>query len=59
VFEITGSTSVTFKGVAAEFTVESDTYIKATVPAGAGSGAVSVETPAGTPKSNPQFVVVK
>jgi uncharacterized protein (TIGR03437 family) len=56
---LTGSTSVTFNGVEAEFTVESDTYIKATVPAGATTGVVSVVTPTGTLKSNPQFVVTK
>jgi len=56
---LTGSTSVTFNGVAAAFTVESDTYIKATVPAGATSGTVSVVTPSGTLNSNPQFVVTK
>lgn len=56
---LTGSTSVTFNGVSAEFTVESDTYIKATVPAGATTGVISVVTPSGTLKSNPQFVVTK
>ena len=56
---LTGSTSVTFNGVAAEFTVESDSYIKATVPAGATTGTVSVVTPSGTLNSNPQFVVTK
>jgi uncharacterized protein (TIGR03437 family) len=56
---LTGSTSVTFNGVAAAFTVESDTYISAKVPAGATTGAVSVVTPSGTLKSNPQFVVTK
>jgi uncharacterized repeat protein (TIGR03803 family) len=54
---LTGSTRVTFNGVAASFTVESDTYIQATVPAGASTGVVSVVTPSGTLKSNPQFVV--
>jgi uncharacterized repeat protein (TIGR03803 family) len=54
---LTGTTSVTFNGIAAEFTVESDTYIRATVPAGATTGMVSVDTPAGTLKSNPQFLV--
>jgi hypothetical protein len=54
---LTGSTSVTFNGVAAEFTVESDTYIKAVVPKGATTGTVSVVTPSGTLNSNPQFVV--
>jgi uncharacterized repeat protein (TIGR03803 family) len=56
---LTGSTSVTFNGVEAAFTVESDTYIKATVPTGATTGSVSVVTPSGTLKSNPQFVVSK
>lgn len=56
---LTGSTSVTFNGVAAAFTVESDTYFKATVPTGATTGTVSVVTPSGTLNSNPQFVVTK
>jgi uncharacterized repeat protein (TIGR03803 family) len=56
---LTGSTSVNFNGVEAEFTVESDTYIKATVPTGATTGKVSVVTPSGTLNSNPQFVVSK
>jgi uncharacterized repeat protein (TIGR03803 family) len=56
---LTGSTSVTFNGVEAAFTVESDTYIKATVPKGATTGTVSVVTPSGTLNSNPQFVVSK
>jgi uncharacterized repeat protein (TIGR03803 family) len=56
---LTGSTSVTFNGTTATFTVESDTYITATVPAGATTGTVSVVTPAGTLNSNPQFVVTK
>jgi uncharacterized repeat protein (TIGR03803 family) len=56
---LTGSTSVTFNGVEANFTVKSDTYIQATVPAGASTGVVSVVTPSITLKSNPQFVVSK
>jgi uncharacterized repeat protein (TIGR03803 family) len=56
---LTGATGVTFNGVQANFTVESDTYIKATVPAGATTGAVSVVTSSGTLSSNPQFVVTK
>ena len=56
---LTGSTSVTFNGVAAKFTVESDTYIKATVPKGATTGTVSVVTPSGTLDSYPQFLVSK
>jgi hypothetical protein len=56
---LTGSTSVTFNGTAATFTVESDTYITATVPAGATTGTVSVTTPTGTLNSNPVFQVLK
>ncbi|HEX3822282.1 MAG TPA: IPT/TIG domain-containing protein, partial [Candidatus Sulfotelmatobacter sp.] len=56
---LTGSTSVTFNGVPATFTVKADTYITATVPAGATTGTVSVVTPSGTLNSNPQFVVTK
>ncbi len=56
---LTGTSSVTFNGVPAAFAVKSDTYIKATVPAGATTGTVSVVTPAGTLNSNPQFVVTK
>ena len=56
---LTGTTSVTFNGVAAKYTVESDSYIKATVPEGATTGTVSVVTPSGTLNSSPQFVVTK
>jgi uncharacterized repeat protein (TIGR03803 family) len=56
---LTGSTSVTFNGVAAAFTVESDTYIKATVPPGATTGTVQVITPTQTLNSNPVFRVTK
>lgn len=44
-----GATSVTFNGVAATFTVKSQTQITATVPSGAGSGnPVVVTTPYGS-----------
>jgi len=56
---LTGSSSVSFNGVAASFTVESDTYIKVAVPKGATTGTVSVVTTSGTLNSNPQFVVTK
>jgi uncharacterized repeat protein (TIGR03803 family) len=56
---LTGTTSVTFNGVSAAFTVESDTYLTATVPAGATTGVVSVVTPSGTLDSYPQFLVTK
>jgi len=54
---LTGATSVTFNGTVAVFTIESDTYINATVPTGATTGTVSVVTPSGTLSSNVNFVV--
>jgi uncharacterized repeat protein (TIGR03803 family) len=54
---LTGSTSVTFNGVAAEFTVNSDTEITATVPAGATKGIVQVVTPSGTLSTTVLFYI--
>jgi uncharacterized repeat protein (TIGR03803 family) len=55
---LTGTTSVTFNGIAAtEFSVVSDTYMTAVVPAGATTGAVVVATPAGNLTSNVSFRV--
>ncbi len=56
---LTGSTGVSFNGVAAAFRVESDTYISATIPVGATTGVVSVVTPSRTLNGYPQFVVTK
>jgi uncharacterized repeat protein (TIGR03803 family) len=53
----TGTASVSFNGTPAAFTVESDTYLTATVPAGATTGFVTVTTPGGTLKSNQIFRV--
>jgi uncharacterized repeat protein (TIGR03803 family) len=55
---LTGSSSVTFNGTAATFTVVSATEITATVPTGAGTGVVEVTTPSGVLKSNPAFQVL-
>ena len=54
---LTGTTSVTFNGVPATFTVVSNTFIKATVPAGATTGTIEVTTPGGTLSSNVKFQV--
>jgi uncharacterized repeat protein (TIGR03803 family) len=55
---LTGTTSVTFNGTAASFTVVSSTEITATVPAGATTGEVKVITPSGSLKSNVPFRVM-
>jgi len=55
----TGTTAVNFGGVAStNFTVNSSTQIKATVPAGAVTGAITVVTPSGTAVSSANFTVL-
>jgi len=55
---LTGTTSVTFNGIpATSFSVVSDTFMTAVVPAGATSGPVQVTTPTGTLNSNVNFQV--
>jgi uncharacterized repeat protein (TIGR03803 family) len=54
---LTGASSVTFDGVAAQFTVAASSEITATVPAGAATGTVQVTTPSGTLSSNVPFQV--
>jgi len=53
----TGTTGVSFNGTAAKFVNVSDTYMTATVPAGATTGAVTVATFTSTLKSNQSFLV--
>ena len=53
----TGATAVRFNGAAANFTVNSDGELSATVPAGASSGPITVATPAGTGTSPGSFTV--
>ena len=53
----TGTTDVSINGTPATFTVVSDTYLQATVPAGATSGSVTVTTPTGVLTSNVPFTV--
>jgi len=55
---LTGTTSVTFHGTAASFTVVSATEITATVPAGATTGTIQVVTPSGTLNSNVVFRIL-
>lgn len=55
---LTGSTSVTFNGVAANFKVVRDTYMTATVPDGATTGSLVVVTPRSPLSSNVNFRIV-
>ncbi|MBI5825912.1 MAG: IPT/TIG domain-containing protein [Chloroflexi bacterium] len=52
-----GATNVNFNGTAATFTVNSDTSISASVPAGATTGTISVTTVGGTATSPANFTV--
>jgi len=56
---LTGTTGVFFSGTPASFTIVSDTYIQASVPAGATTGRVQVTTSSGPLKSNVLFHVVR
>jgi uncharacterized repeat protein (TIGR03803 family) len=56
---LTGTTSVSLNGTPANFMVKSDTFLEATVPAGATTGYVTVTTPSGTLTSNVPFHVIK
>ena len=53
----TGATNVQFNGVAATFTVNSATQIRATVLSGASSGKISVTTAGGTAQSTSNFAI--
>ena len=53
----TGASAVSFNGTPAAFVVSSDTFLTATVPAGATSGFVTVTTLSGTLTSNKSFRV--
>jgi len=57
-YNLTGTTSVTFNGTAAVFTVVSGSEITTTVPAGATTGTVEAVTPNGTLSSNVPFEVL-
>lgn len=56
---LTGTTKVAFNGTSTkEFTVKTDTFLTATVPAGATTGYVTVTTPKGRLTSNVPFRVI-
>jgi uncharacterized repeat protein (TIGR03803 family) len=52
------ATGVSFNGAAAKFTIASDTFITATIPAGATTGVVTVAIPSDNLKSKINFRVV-
>ncbi len=52
------TTSVSFNGVSAKYTVVSETYLTAKVPKGATSGLITVATSGGILQSNKPFIVV-
>jgi photosystem II stability/assembly factor-like uncharacterized protein len=55
---LTGTTSVTFNGVSALFTVVSNTQITAVVPVGTSTGPIVVTTPAGSVSTLPYSLIV-
>ena len=55
--DLTGATSVSFNGTAADFTVVSSSEITTAVPAGATTGTVKVMTPMGMLSSSAPFTV--
>jgi uncharacterized repeat protein (TIGR03803 family) len=55
---LSGTTAVSFNGTPATFKAVTETYLVATVPAGATTGPVTVTTASGTLTSNKSFVVI-
>lgn len=56
---MTGTTAVAVNGIEADFKVVSDTYLTATIPAGATTGYVTVTTPTSVLTSNVPFRVIQ
>jgi len=54
---LTGTSKVTFNGLPADFVVNSDTHLTATVPTGASTGYIEVTTGSGVVKSRKVFYV--
>lgn len=57
--DLSGTSSVSFNGTAAEFTIESKTMIVTYVPSGAVSGFISVSSSSGSLNSNLPFGVIR
>jgi uncharacterized repeat protein (TIGR03803 family) len=55
---LSGTTSVKFNGIPAEFKVMSDTYLQAQLPTGATTGTIEVTAPGGTLNSTVPFYVL-
>jgi hypothetical protein len=55
---LTGTSSVSFNGTPAVFTVPASSVITTTVPAGATTGKIEVVTPSGALSSNASFTVL-
>jgi uncharacterized repeat protein (TIGR03803 family) len=55
---LTGTTGVSFNGTPADFTAQSDTYLTATVPAGATTGILTVDEPGSKLEGNVKFRVM-
>ncbi len=55
---LTQTTKVAFNGTSASFTVDSDTQVTATVPAGATTGKIVVTTKGGSASSTTNFAVI-
>ncbi len=55
--DFTDVTSVSFNGVASSFSIDSDSQLRATVPSGATTGAISLVSPHGTGVSGSDFTV--
>lgn len=54
----TGTTAVKFNGTSADFTIDSDTAITATVPSGVTTGKITVTSPGGTAESATNYSVI-
>jgi hypothetical protein len=56
---LTQTTNVTFCGPEAQFTVDSDTQVTATVPSSAKGGHIAIVTPGGKTWSKQDFTVTQ